>query len=152
MLIDKYTKHTIFSLPLIFDNVFVLSDLRANEFINMYTCDVNKPFLSNHIFLVFHNISDEFLSKLREHHLYVCDYLFTIDKIKYISIVFERAFTIYSIVNKIDHGLYYSLFYEDKVRIMNFWKVSVNSNIHKYLFNEKIVKLKPLNESITEYN
>lgn len=151
MLIDKYTKHTIFSLPLIFDNTFVLNDLKLNEFINMYTCVINKPALSNHIFLVFHNISDEFLDKLREHHLYACDYIFTIDKVRYTAIAFEKAFTIFSIVNKIDHGLYNKLLYEDKLRILNFWKVSINSNMHKYLFNEKIVTLKPLSENITEY-
>ena len=56
MIINKYTKHSIFSLPQIFYDTFTKYDLKNSEFVNMYTSDMNNPLLSNHIFLVFHNI------------------------------------------------------------------------------------------------
>ena len=151
MIIDKYTKHSIFSLPLIFYNTFTKIDLKLSDFVNMYTCDLNKPMLNNHIFLVFHNIQKNLLDKLRKHHLYTCNYHFTIEKTDYTAIVFERAYTIYSIVHRIEHGLYYNLLYEDKLKILNFWEANCNSNIHKYLFNENIIKVKPICENITKY-
>jgi hypothetical protein len=55
MIINKYTKHSIFSLPQIFYDTFTKYDLKNSEFVNMYTSDMNNPLLSNHIFLVFHN-------------------------------------------------------------------------------------------------
>ena len=94
---------------------------------------------------------EELLDKLRKHHLYACDYHFTIEKTNYIAIVFEKAYTIYSIVHRIEHGLYYNLLYEDKLKILNFWEADCNSNIHKYLFNENIIKVKPICENITKY-
>lgn len=151
MIIDKYTKHTIFSLPLIFYDNLTKLDLKLNDFVNMYTCDVNKPMLNNHIFLVFHNITKELLDTLRKHHLYTCDYYFTIDNVGYTAVVFEKAYTIYSVVSKIDHGLYFNLRYEDKLKILNFWDSPRNGNVHKYLFDELTYKLKPVNESITQY-
>lgn len=117
----------------------------------MYTCDINKPSLSNHIFLVFHNMNIDFLRELRKHYLYTCDYDFVIDYVRYTAIVFEKAYSIFSIINKIEKGLYYNLLYEDKLKIINFWNVTCNSNIHKYLFDEKIVKQKPICENITHY-
>ena len=63
MLIDKYTKHSIFSLPLIFDDIVDRHELKANGFVNMYVYDLNIPLASNHIFLVFKNLSNELLEK-----------------------------------------------------------------------------------------
>ena len=58
MIIDKYTKHSIYSLPQIFYETLTKYDLKNNDFVNMYTSDLNHPLLSNHIFLVFHNIKN----------------------------------------------------------------------------------------------
>ena len=51
MLIDKYTKHSIFSLPQIFGDILSKRDLDDSEFVNMYMNDVNNPLLSSHVFL-----------------------------------------------------------------------------------------------------
>ena len=44
MIIDKYTKHTIFSLPLLFNSISA-RELKDNQFINMYVYDKNRPLL-----------------------------------------------------------------------------------------------------------
>lgn len=64
MLIDKYTKHSIFSLPQIFGDILSKRDLDDSEFVNMYMNDVNNPLLSSHVFLVFHNIKPYLLNTL----------------------------------------------------------------------------------------
>ena len=45
MIVNKYTKHSIFSLPLIFDNIFNKEELKNNEFVNMYIYDINNTLL-----------------------------------------------------------------------------------------------------------
>ena len=70
MLIDKYTKHSIFSLPQIFGDILSKRDLDDSEFVNMYMNDVNNPLLSSHVFLVFHNIKPYLLNTLKQHHLF----------------------------------------------------------------------------------
>lgn len=52
MLIDKYTKHSIFSLPQIFGDILSKRDLDDSEFVNMYMNDVNNPLLSSHVFSI----------------------------------------------------------------------------------------------------
>lgn len=151
MLIDKFTKHTIFSLPLIFGDILNKETLKENEFVNMYEYDTNSPLLSNHIFLVFHNIKKELLDKLKSHSSYNSDYLIVKDKIKYTVVSFRKEFNIYIVVDTINKGLYYCLSYEKKIKILSFWN-SGNihlSKIHAYLFNNHIKTEKPLCENIT---
>lgn len=151
MLIDKFTKHTIFSLPLIFGDILTRDILKENEFVNMYEYDMNHPLLSNHVFLVFHNIKKELLDKLKSHSSYNSDYLMIKDKIKYTVISFNKGFSIYVVISSINKGLYYSLPYEEKIKILSFWnKGNIHlSNIHAYLFNNHIKTEKPLCENIT---
>lgn len=150
MIIDTKTKHTIFSLPLIFGKILTKKELEDSEFVNMYTYDINSPLSSNHIFLVFHNIKHELLEKLRKHLNYHTEYTIVIDKIPYYVICFVRTFTISNIVNYIDRGLYLGLSYADKMKIISFWyNCGVNSNIHQYLFNPDIKTEKPIGENIT---
>ena len=66
MIINKYTKHSIFSLPQIFYDTFTKYDLKNSEFVNMYTSDMNNPLLSNHIFLVFHNTKTYLIERLKK--------------------------------------------------------------------------------------
>ena len=132
MIINKYTKHSIFSLPQIFYDTFTKYDLKNSEFVNMYTSDMNNPLLSNHIFLVFHNTK-----------------AYLIERINYRVFTFNKAYSIHSIVNKIDLGLYERLGYQAKLQILNFWNISVDSKVHEYLFNPLAKVTKPVGESIS---
>ena len=149
MIIDKYTKHSIFSLPQIFYETLTKYDLKNNDFVNMYTSDLNHPLLSNHIFLVFHNIKNYLEERLKKHILYYCNYDITMYGIRYSVFVFNRAYSIHRIVNKIDLGLYDRLSYEDKLKILTFWNLPVDSKVHSYLFNPLIKTKKPIGENIT---
>ena len=149
MIINKYTKHSIFSLPQIFYDTFTKYDLKNSEFVNMYTSDMNNPLLSNHILLVFHNTKAYLIERLKKHRLYYCDYTLTIDGINYRVFAFNKAYSIHSIVNKIDLGLYERLGYQAKLQILNFWNISVDSKVHEYLFNPLAKVTKPVGESIS---
>lgn len=149
MLIDKYTKHSIFSLPQIFGDILKRCDLKNSEFVNMYINDVNNPLLANHIFLVFHNIKSDLSYKLEKHHLFHSKYTITKNKIKYTVFAFNRAYSIHSIINKINYGLYNLLPYDTKINILSFWNASISSKLHKYLFDENAKTTKPLSENIT---
>lgn len=149
MLIDKYTKHSIFSLPQIFGDILSKRDLDDSEFVNMYMNDVNNPLLSSHVFLVFHNIKPYLLNTLKQHHLFHCSYTITMNKIKYTVLAFNKAYCIHVITRKIEYGLYKSLGYETKIKILNFWNAGVNGKLHKYLFDENAKTIKPLSENIT---
>ena len=148
MIINKYTKHSIFSLPQIFYDTFTKYDLKNSEFVNMYTSDMNNPLLSNHIFLVFHNTKTYLIERLKKHRLYYCDYTLTIDRINYRVFAFNKAYSIHSIVNKIDLGLYERLGYQAKLQILNFWHHSVASKGHEDLINPRAQLTKPGGESI----
>lgn len=150
MLIDRPTKHTIFSLPLIFGDILTQDILKENDFVNMYESDNNNPLLSNHIFLVFHNIKKELLDKLKSHSSYNSNYDIVINKIHYTVISFNRGFSIYSVVSMINRGLYLGLSYDKKIKILNFWDKGkiFNSKLHEYLFNKDILTQKPLCENI----
>lgn len=149
MLIDKYTKHSIFSLPQIFGNILCRRDLIDSEFVNMYMNDINNPLLSSHIFLVFHNIKPYLLSILKHHYLFHSDYTITINKIKYTVLAFNRAYSVHSVIRKIEYGLYKSIGYETKIKILKFWNAKTDSNLHKYLFDENTKTTKPISENIT---
>lgn len=149
MVIDKYTKHSIFSLPQIFSETFNKYDLKENEFVNMYVNDINSPNLSNHIFLVFHGIKQSLIDTLSKHSLFETTYSITKNKVKFIVFAFKRSFYVQSIVRDIDNGLYEFLGYNAKIKILNFWEAGINSKIHKYLFDSNTKTDRPLCENIT---
>lgn len=150
MIINKYTKHSIFSLPLIFDHLLSLQELKDSDFVNMFVCDLNHPILSNHIFLVFHNLKDILLDKLKTHELYYSNYTIVIESTKYTVVVFSRGFTIYNTIDKTSKGLYNQFSYENKLRIYSFWVPKTqNLTLHSCLFNAKCKTDPPVCENIT---
>lgn len=151
MLIDKYTKYSVFSLPLIFYGILNKSDLKDNEFVNMYTCDTNKPYLSNHIFLVFHNIKDSSLKRLRSHCNFETDYDILVDSILYKVVCFTRDFPIQNIINFVNKGKYIDFIFCSKMKILRFWDATARDNpkLFQYLFDEEFIPEKPVNEVIT---
>lgn len=151
MIVDKYTKHSIFSLPLIFDDILTKVDLKANGFVNMYMFDINCPLASNHIFLAFTCISATLLDKFKKHPAYFNYYTRTIDTVLYTIVVFNRGFYINFITQNTEKGLYYEMDYHSKMRIIDFWNsnTKLSKNLHSYLFNPNAIRYKPLSENIT---
>lgn len=149
MIIEKYTKHSIFSLPQIFYEILTRFELKANKFVNMYINDLNNPLLSNHIFLVFKDIKPYLLKRLKTHKLYYCNYLITINKITYTVIAFAQDYVTHAIVNKINLGLYERLSYDAKILIMTFWHSDVDTAVHNWLFNPLAKVKRPVAEHIT---
>lgn len=150
MLIDRYTKHSIFSLPLIFDNLFTKDELLDSDFVNMYLYDMNNPILSNHIFLVFHNIKKPLLNRLTNICIYHNTYTIVKDNIPYTVISFNRSFIVKNVIDRINKGLYCELSYESKLKILWFWNnKGFSSKLHSYLFDKDAKVEKPLSENIT---
>lgn len=151
MKLNKFTKHSIFSLPLIFKDLNK-KILLSNRFINMYLSDINQLLLSNHIFLMFHYPSKELVETLKNYKEYVTSYAIVIEKIRYCIFVFERTDLFNFIISNTNKGLYYENSYNNKVQILNFWEVKPNSKIHSYLFDPNCIREKPIDESITIEN
>ena len=151
MIVDKYTKHSIFSLPLIFDNIFNKEDLKNNGFVNMYIYDINNSLLSNHFFLAFTYLSNTLLDKLKEFPNYYTNYIVIINNIKYSIVCFTRGFYADFIIKNTEKGLYYENAYESKVRILEFWNPNnrISKSLLSYLFNPNAHRLKPVSENIT---
>lgn len=149
MIVNKYTIHSIFSLPQIFFKTFNKYDLKDNKFINMYINDVNNPLLSNHIFLVFKELKPYLLERFKQHPQYHNNYLVTIDKITYQVVSFLQNYKIHSIVNKINLGLYERLAYTNKIQILMFWNLNADTKVHEWLFNPLAKINKPIKENIT---
>lgn len=151
MIIDKFTKHSIFSLPLIFYNLLNQQDLKENEFVNMYTCDINNPIYSNHIFLVFHNIKDSLLNILRRYDKYEADYNIVLNNIHYKVVCFTRDFPIQNILSFVEKGKYIDFSFKNKMLILQFWnaKARKNPKLFEYLFNDELKPERPVNEIIT---
>lgn len=151
MKLNIFTKHSIFSLPLIFKELNK-KILLSNRFINMYLADINQPLLSNSIFLMFHYPSIELIETLKSYKEYITTYTLVIEEIRYCVFVFKRTDLMNFIINNTNKGLYYENSYNDKIQILNFWEVKPSSKIHSYLFNPDCVKEKPINENITIRN
>lgn len=148
MIIDKYTKHSIFSLPILFNNKITAQELKDNRFINMYVYDENRP-LMDCIFLVFKGLSKEFLYKLSKIKGY-CNYITQIiDDVDYDIISFTKDEFDNYIVDSINKGLYYTIGFDNKMKIIKFWfNPKMNEKIFKYLFDEHCEVEKPVEEEL----
>ena len=130
MIIDKYTKHTIFSLPLLFNSISA-RELKDNQFINMYVYDKNRPLLDC-IYLVFKNISSSFLNKLSKLNNYYNTIYKSINGTIYTIVAFKQDEFDNYIINSINKAMYYTIGYENKIKIIKFWfNPRMNENIFK---------------------
>ena len=151
MIIDKYTKHTIFSLPLLFNSISA-KELKDNQFINMYVYDKNRPLLDC-IYLVFKNISSSFLNKLSKLNNYYNTIYKSINGTIYIIVAFKQDEFDNYIINSINKAMYYTIGYENKIKIIKFWfNPRMNENIFRYLFDENFIADPPIDECIDIYD
>lgn len=148
MIIDKYTKHSIFSLPILFYNRITAKELKDNQFVNMYVYDRNKPILDC-IFLVFRKLNSELLYKLSNLEGYYNHYMYNIDNVDYHVVSFTKDYYDSYIVESINKGMYYTLGFDEKMKVIKFWlNPKMNEKIFRYLFDEKYKVEKPIKEGI----
>lgn len=151
MIINKYTKHTIFSLPLLFNSISA-KELKDNQFINMYVYDKNRPLLDC-IYLVFKNISSSFLNKLSKLNNYYNTIYKSINGTIYTIVAFKQDEFDNYIINSINKAMYYTIGYENKIKIIKFWfNPKMNENIFRYLFDENFIADPPIDECIDLYD
>lgn len=150
MLIDKYTVHTIFTLPIIFYDILSKNDLKDNDFVNLYTYDLNNNRYNNHIFLVFHNIKPYLEERLKNHQQYIDNYTVCINRVFFKVFVFLRSFTMKYIIDNVNKGLYNTLQYKEKIKILTFWQLNAESIVHQYLFDNTIKTILPICEYISK--
>lgn len=148
MILNKYTKNSIFSLPLYFKQL-TAKELKDNEFVNMYVEDLNKP-ITDCVHLVFKAIKPELLNKLKQTKGYHSISFYTINNVDYCVLAFtlQGNHDLLSFEN-IQKGKYHLLSLADKVRIIRFWyNPAINDKIFEYLFDDTSPKDKPINEVI----
>lgn len=151
MIVDKYTKHTIFSLPLLFNGISA-KELKDNQFINMYVYDKNRPLLDC-IYLVFKNINSSFLNKLSKLNSYYNTIYKSINGTIYTIVAFKQDEFDNYIINSINKAMYYTIGYENKIKIIKFWfNPKMNENIFRYLFDENFIADPPIDECIDLYD
>lgn len=155
MIIGNRTLTTRYILPFIFTSSELFSD--KYSFVNAYVGDINRPFLDNHIIVlfkynikVFNNIDKE----IKENPYFCCKYDVFINNEFYLEYVFiippEYKYVIKSIIN----GYFHSIDENHKLHIMSFWNNKDLSYLKDLLKKPKdLLDVKSLyerNEIVTE--
>lgn len=126
-------------IPLL-DNAITKADLSEKAgFVGAYSEDINRPYLDNHIFLLYAynvltNEAIETWKKLKEARNLYNVYKFKIKNIPFIMFAF-------TIINKsIKHIIYDSIALNknEKMRIISFWNLQ-DADINRYMLNPKCV-------------
>lgn len=155
MIIGNKTLTTRYILPFIFDSSELFQE--KYKFVNAYIEDINRPFLDNHVLLVFEynsEINDELESKIKQNNWFCAKYDLFIDGIFYIEYVFIIPHYFKKIINTIKDGYFNSIDENSKIRIISFWN-NIDFSYLKDLLNNStdLTKIKSLidrNEIITE--
>jgi len=124
--------YTKLILPLIDKQLEVKDISKETGFVDAYTLDINRPYLTSHVFLLYKRIATnehfDILNKLSKlNTLYNKKYI----KINNISYVLF-CFIINSAIRKIRKNCLISLTKDEKIRICNFWKYT-DCDITDYL-------------------
>lgn len=123
-----------FIIPLL-DNNITLQDLNLKAgFLGAYTLDINRPYLDNHIFLVYAPIC---LTKESEARRDKFETLKTIYKKYYIRIKGQEYLVYVFVTNKTIKNIMYNrlmLSDKDKFRILSFWSFK-DKDINEFLMN-----------------
>lgn len=137
-----YNLATYFLLPLI-DYSLTLKDYENAGFVNLYTADINRPYLNdNRVFLMFR--SCEFYSttirqKIVNNANFYNNYTLKINNEWYCVYTFfiprEHSYEISRLEESPE-----IIKYDTKLRILSFWSFGIDNNMHRALF----VGCKPL--------
>lgn len=127
---------TFFLLPLI-DSTTSFSDYTKAGFINLYTDDINRPYINDKIFLVFNSAklrSSNLFSQLKSNSLFYNDYSIRVKGEWCAVLVFIKPINHkyeISVMQKTPQLITYTT----KITILNYWQLDINSLMHKALFD-----------------
>ena len=149
---------TSFILPLIFDNKDVL--FSKYGFINAFLEDVNRPWLDNHIFVLYKtcSIASSIKNDMMKNPYYYDTYQVVIDNQFYDEYVFVVPSEHKNTVNGFKEFSYNILTAEDKIKILKFWDCFDFEHIYKLLNNDhefhalEGIEVIPEEDPIDEFN
>lgn len=151
---DTRTWTTKFILPLLFPSNLRVLDKTQCKFVNAYLTDINKPYLDDHVFLVYEsNISpafDELKEELLLHPNYYCHYSYKRDNVFYKVFAFTRDQGKNTDMNLMIKGFFSKVNYQTKIRLLLDNDCNLRSPEHKLLFGEDSLKLYFQQDVITE--
>jgi len=133
---------TKFIVPLMFQKYSRFLNYTNFGFVNLYTADINRPYLDKHVFLVYETTANvgqynELNETLKAHPNFYSKYGIRLDKKFYEVYAFLYDIGEYkSAIVEILSGTGCLLPYQTKVKILKFWPYKIDSKEHEYLFNE----------------
>lgn len=133
---------TKFIVPLMFHKYPRFLNYGNFGFVNLYTADINRPYLDKHIFLVYETTSfveqhNELNEALRSHPNFHSKYGIKVNKKFYDVYAFVHDIgTFKSDIANILSGVGYIIPYKSKVKILKFWPYDIGSTEHQYLFDK----------------
>ena len=147
----KLNKSMVFLTPMIangrrFEFFYgnVINFKNSPFFINCYYKDINKPWLNEHIFLVYKLVlSKDFIlleQQLRRMPHWVTDYSYIQNGCDYVIHVFKIPDEYKNDYLLFKQGLYSQLNNNYKIDILRFWKVSFDSKLCSYLLKTKLTE------------
>lgn len=135
---------TKYIMPLLFnDKCHELID-NENGFINAYLSDINKPYLCNHIFLMYESkplVLYKIKSICNKNKYFHHDYSLKINNIWYTVFIFIRPDKYKPIIESIITGERYGIPFCTKVVIQRFWEYRADSIEFNCLFNSPTANL-----------
>lgn len=123
MIIGNRTLTTRYILPFIFDSNKLFND--NYKFINAYVSDINRPYLDNHIFVLFEydTVIYNSIDKCMKDNKYFYDNkLISINNVLYSEYIFVIPNEYKSVVHTIKDGYYNIITSDSKEKIISFWK------------------------------
>ena len=158
----KLNKTMVFLTPMIAEgrkSDFFFSKTKSFSespfFINAYHTDINKPWLNNHIFLVYKmTLTRDFIlleQQLRKIPNWVSDYSYIQGSIDLIVHVFKVPEEHSANLEYFKQGLYSKLDNNFKIEILRFWNVSFDSKLCSYLLKTKLTEKEKLVNLNKEY-
>lgn len=155
MIIGNKTLTTRYILPFLFNDSEIFKD--EYKFINAYIEDINRPYLDNHVMVVFEYDTKNYqkIDNCILNNPYYCNkYNIYINNVYYIEYVFIIPPIYKKIINIIKDGYFNNIDESLKLKIIDFWKNTDLSYLKDLLHNIKdlndIKSLYERNEKITE--
>lgn len=127
---------TSFILPLMFDNKDIL--FSKYGFVNAFLEDINRPWLDNHIFILYKtcSISSSIEDDMKKNKYYYDTYQIVIDNQFYNEYVFIIPPEIKITVDSFKQFSYNVLSAENKMKILKFWNCFDFEHIYKLLHDD----------------
>lgn len=151
---------TMFLLPLILDSKDIL--FKYYGFINAFIEDINRPWLDNHIFILYKvsSVSNTIQEEFKKNKWYYDTKNIIIDGEYYEEYIFVVKPELKEIVNNFKNYSYNILTTDDKIKILKFWNCFDFDHIYSLLSEDNEPKnliedrkeIIPEEDSLDEFN